>query len=126
MKKYITVILLLCLVAAKLNAERQDSVQRKIIHVIGIDFKPAYTFPTKSFFRGDNLAQSPIRTNLSGHIKYGFKFGPDSYMGKMYPNTIQGIGIGYNTFNNTKEVGNPLAIYVFQTSRIASLTKNCH
>lgn len=123
MKKYITVILLLCLVAAKLNAERQDSVQRKIIHVIGIDFKPAYTFPTKSFFRGDNLAQSPIRTNLSGHIKYGFKFGPDSYMGKMYPNTIQGIGIGYNTFNNTKEVGNPLAVYVFQTSRIASLTK---
>lgn len=124
MKKYITVILLLCLVAAKLNAERQDSVQRKIIHVIGIDFKPAYTFPTKSFFRGDNLAQSPIRTNLSGHIKYGFKFGPDSYMGKMYPNTIQGIGIGYNTFNNTKEVGNPLAVYVFQTSRIASITKN--
>ena len=31
MKKYITVILLLCLVAAKLNAERQDSVQRKIL-----------------------------------------------------------------------------------------------
>lgn len=124
MKKLITAVLLLCLVAVKINAERQDSVSRKIIHVIGLDFKPAYTFPTKSFFRGENMAQSPIRTNLSGHIKYGFKFSPDSYMGKMYHNTIQGIGIGYNTFNNTKEVGNPLAVYVFQTSRIASITRN--
>lgn len=112
--------------SSKAQRRKAGQCPEKIIHVIGIDFKPAYTFPTKSFFRGDNLAQSPIRTNLSGHIKYGFKFGPDSYMGKMYPNTIQGIGIGYNTFNNTKEVGNPLAIYVFQTSRIASLTKNCH
>ena len=124
MKKYITTALLLCLVVININAKSQDSIPRKIIHVIGLDFKPAYTFPTKSFFRGENLSQSPIRTNLSGHIKYGFKFSPDSYMGKMYPNTIQGIGIGYNTFNNPKEVGNPLAVYVFQTSRIASITKN--
>lgn len=123
MKKFITAVLL-CLIAVNINAERQDSIPRKIIHVIGLDFKPAYTFPTKGFFRGENLAQSPIRTNLSGHIKYGFKFSPNSYMGKMYPNTIQGIGIGYNSFNNTKEVGNPIAIYVFQTSRIASITRN--
>lgn len=124
MIKYITALMLLCLVTVNLNAERQDSVSRKIIHVIGLDFKPAYTFPTKSFFRGENMAESPIRTNLSGHIKYGFKFAPDSYMGKMYPNTIQGIGIGYNTFHNRKEIGNPLAVYVFQTSRITSLTHN--
>lgn len=124
MKKYITSVLLLCLVAVNINAERQDSIPRKIIHVIGLDFKSAYTFPTKGFFKGENMAESPIRTNLSGHIKYGFKFAPNSYMGKMYPNTIQGIGIGYNTFYNRKEVGNPLAVYVFQTSRIASLTQN--
>ena len=66
MKKLITTVLLLCLVAVNINAEKQDSIPRKIIHVIGFDFKPAYTFPTKSFFRGDNMAQSPIRTNLSG------------------------------------------------------------
>lgn len=124
MKKYISTLLCLYLAVTSVYAESQDSIPRKIIHVIGLDFKPAYTFPTKSFFRGENMAQSPIRTNLSGHIKYGFKFSPDSYWGKMYPNTIQGIGIGYNSFNNTKEVGNPLAVYVFQTSRIASITKN--
>lgn len=124
MKRYISTLLFLCLTFTGIYADEQDSVPRKIIHVIGLDFKPAYTFPTKGFFKGENMAKSPIRTNLSGHIKYGFKFAPNSYMGKMYPNTIQGIGIGYNTFYNTKEVGNPLAVYVFQTSQIASITPN--
>ena len=124
MKRYISTLLFLCLTFTGIYADEQNSVPRKIIHVIGLDFKPAYTFPTKGFFKGENMAKSPIRTNLSGHIKYGFKFAPNSYMGKMYPNTIQGIGIGYNTFYNTKEVGNPLAVYVFQTSQIASITPN--
>lgn len=124
MKRYISTLLFLCLTFTGIYADEQDSVPRKIIHVIGLDFKPAYTFPTKGFFKGENMAKSPIRTNLSGYIKYGFKFAPNSYMGKMYPNTIQGIGIGYNTFYNTKEVGNPLAVYVFQTSQIASITPN--
>ncbi|WP_291558880.1 acyloxyacyl hydrolase [Bacteroides sp.] len=124
MKRYISTLLFLCLTFTGIYADEQDSVPRKIIHVIGLDFKPAYTFPIKGFFKGENTAKSPIRTNLSGHIKYGFKFAPNSYMGKMYPNTIQGIGIGYNTFYNTKEVGNPLAVYVFQTSQIASITPN--
>lgn len=124
MKRYISTLLFLCLTFTGIYADEQDSVPRKIIHMIGLDFKPAYTFPTKGFFKGENMAKSPIRTNLSGHIKYGFKFAPNSYMGKMYPNTIQGIGIGYNTFYNTEEVGNPLAVYVFQTSQIASITPN--
>ena len=115
---------LLCLVAINMLAGEQDSISRKITHVIGIDIKPAYTLPTKGFFKGENMAESPIRTNISGHIKYGFKFSPNCYMGKMYPNTTQGIGIGYNTFYNRKEVGNPLAVYVFQTSRIATLAQN--
>lgn len=116
--------ILLCLVAINMLAGEQDSISRKITHVIGIDIKPAYTLPTKGFFKGENMAESPIRTNISGHIKYGFKFSPNCYMGKMYPNTTQGIGIGCNTFYNRKEVGNPLAVYVFQTSRIATLAQN--
>lgn len=55
-------------------------------------------------------------------MKYGFKFSPDSELGRLYPYAIQGIGIGYNTFFNSKEVGNPLAVYVFQTSRIATIS----
>ena len=40
----------------------------------------------------------------------------------MYPYAVQGIGIAYNTFFRPSEIGNPLAVYVFQTSRIATIT----
>ncbi len=45
-------------------------------------------------------------------------------MGKLYPYAVQGIGVGYNTFSNTKEMGNPVSVYVFQTSRIATISPN--
>ena len=44
-----------------------------------------------------------------------------TYWGTVYPHAIQGIGIGYNTFFNGTELGNPLAVYVFQSSRIARI-----
>ena len=56
----------------------------KMIHIAGIDVKPAYVFPTHEFFAGNNAAFSPIRKNLSVHLKYGFKFAPDTYFGRMY------------------------------------------
>lgn len=100
----------------------KDSVPNRIIHLAGIDFRPAYVFPTNVFFKGDNLAGKPIRTNLSGHLKYGFKFAPETFLGQIYPHAVQGIGIAFNTFYNRSELGNPMAVYVFQTSRLATLT----
>ena len=82
-------------------------------HIIGLDIRPSYLFPTHEFFKGNNNAGKNNNSSFAGHIKYGFKF---------YPHAIQGIGIGYNTFFNTEEIGNPIAVYVFQTSRIATVT----
>lgn len=95
---------------------------KKAVHMIGVTFKPAYVFPTSEFFKGMNNAQSRINTTLSGHLKYGFRFTPETKLGQLYPHAVQGIGIGYNTFFNSSEVGNPLTVYVFQTSRITSIT----
>ena len=123
-RKHTISLILIWLTSINMFAEKGDTIPGKMKHFFGIDLKPAYTIPSKEFFRGDNMAGSPIKANLSGHIKYGFKFGKESHLGRMYPNTIQGIGIGYNTFYNRNEMGNPLAVYVFQTSRIATLTQN--
>ena len=108
--------------ALSLYADGKDSLSRKMIHMAGIDIKPAYIFPTHEFFAGNNATFAPIRKNLSVHLKYGFKFAPDSYFGRMYPHAVQGIGVGYNTFFHSSELGNPWSVYAFQTSRIASLT----
>ena len=118
----VATIILLILISIDVLATDRDSTSGKITHMIGIDFKPAYLFPTHEFFKGSNNAQKKMNSTLSGHLKYGFKFSPNSYLGKTYPDAIQGIGVGYNTFFNSSELGNPLAVYVFQTSRIANIT----
>lgn len=117
-------LLLLMIVSIDIIANDKDTTSNKIIHMIGVDIKPDYLFPTHPFFKGSNNAQKKKNSALSGHLKYGFKFAPNSYLGNVYPYTIQGIGIGYNTFFNTKEMGNPLAVYLFQSSRIATITQN--
>ena len=113
----------MCVTIGSFSAERDSTATgAKLIHMVGADFKPGYVFPTHKFLRGTNQAQKRIHTTLSGSLKYGFKFSPHTQTGQMYPYAVQGIGIAYNTFFNPSELDNPLAIYVFQTSRIASIT----
>ena len=116
--------ILLCWIFTVCNvcAQTFKNSSGKLTHVVSFDFRPSYVFPTNEFFEGVNNAQRRINTNLSGHLKYGFKFAPDSEIGQLYPHAIQGIGIAYNTFFNSQELGNPFAAYVFQTSRIATLS----
>lgn len=98
-----------------------DTVSHKFIHQIGFDIRPGYVTPTNDFFKGDNLQQKRINRSLSAHLKYAFRFGKDSYLGQLYPHTYQGIGIAYNSFSSP-ELGNPVAIYVFQGARIKQLS----
>lgn len=119
----IVTILLLTFISINILAADRDSTSNKVIHTIGIDIKPGYLFPSHDFFKGSNNGGEKINSTLSGHLKYGFKFAPDSYLGNIYPYAIQGIGIGYHTFFNSSEMGNPLSVYFFQTSRIASITQ---
>ncbi|WP_294630209.1 acyloxyacyl hydrolase [uncultured Bacteroides sp.] len=115
-------VLMAALSVASLSASEADTVSRKVIHMLGADFRPSYVFPTHDFFRGDNMAGRKISNTFSGHLKYGFKFSPATETGRRYPYAVQGIGVAYNTFGNVTEVSNPLAVYVFQTSRIANIT----
>lgn len=101
---------------------KNTNINKKPTHFVGLDIRPSYVFPTHDFFKGMNNNGKKINSTFSGHLKYGFKFSPDSKMGKLYPYAIQGIGVGYNTFYNSKEIGNPIAVYVFQTSRIATVS----
>ncbi|NLD23763.1 MAG: acyloxyacyl hydrolase [Bacteroidales bacterium] len=116
--------ILLMLISINTHANNKDSTTREIIHLIGVDLRPGHVFSTHVFFEGANNAQQKINSTLSGHLKYGFKFAPETRLGNIYPYAIQGIGVGYNTFFNSSELGEPLNIYIFQTSRIANITQN--
>lgn len=97
-------------------------VLHRPIHHLSVDVRPAYLTPTNSFFKGDNAKQQHMNTFLSGHLKYGIQFDPDSRLGRLYPHTTQGIGLAVNTLFNQEEMGTPVALYAFQSSRIVSLT----
>lgn len=98
-----------------------DSIaySRRLIHRLGVDARPTYIFPTNSFLRGENMTMTPIRKSISAHLKYSFQYFLNSYTDRIYRGAYQDIGLGYYSFEHHDELGNPLAIYLFQGARIA-------
>ena len=123
---YIICLLLLSAVGNKLDAQtvvkpvrqQNDSTSHALIHQIGFDVRPGYVAPTNSFLEGDNAQRQKIDRSLSLHLKYAFQFSKDSYLGRLYPHAYQGIGVSHNTFYNSAELGNPVAVYAFQGAPI--------
>lgn len=96
---------------------------RDWIHMAGFDVSPGTLFRTADFFRGANAEGKPLGKAISLHLKYAFRFGPDSRFGRNYPHVYQGVGVGYNDLFDRAEIGTPVALYVFQHARIAALTE---
>ncbi len=85
---------------------------------VSVDVRPSYAF---SSFRDDVLRETLMMddantTHFSSsiHLKYGFTFSPDSKEGRFYPGVWQGLGAGVNIFGNSKGIGTPVSLYLFQ------------
>ncbi|WP_295935608.1 acyloxyacyl hydrolase [uncultured Alistipes sp.] len=116
------------------SAENPDSLpQRRYMHGIGAEFRPEYIAPTNPFLKGRNLAgQSPasstmagrpIELSLSAHLRYSFRFTPGSCPDRVYGGVYQGIGAAYYSFGNKRELGNPVAVYLFQGARLTRISR---
>lgn len=90
----------------------------RLLHRLGIEIRPAYIFPTNPFLRGDNATGKPIENSFSAHLKYSFQFHPHTNTGRIYGEAYQGIGLAFYTFGESKQVGNPVAFYLFHGARI--------
>ena len=124
MKHLFLFLFLYLSIGLTLRAERTDSLSgNRPSHYIGLEVRPAYVFPTRSFFRGNNATGEAIRTSISAHLRYAFRFAPDTRLGKLYPQTYQGIGMSFNSFFNKAEIGTPVTLYVFQGAPIIHLTE---
>ncbi len=97
---------------------------QKNSHKLGADFSAGYVFPSHKFMTGRNYAQKPVNKTISAHLKYGTGIGPHNEWARKYPYTYQGIGISYHHFFNDRELGSPIAAYIFQHARIADITHN--
>ena len=88
-------------------------------HRLGAEIRPEYIIPTNSFLRGDNETGKPIRSAFSAHLKYSFQFYPNTNTGRIYREAYQGIGLACYMFGEKKQLGNPIAFYLFQGARIS-------
>lgn len=95
---------------------------RHLIHRIGIEARPSHIIPTHPFFEGENDTQQLITNSFSAHLKYSFQFQPNTYIDRIYGGAYQGVGLAYYTFGESKQIGDPIAFYLFQGARIAELT----
>ena len=96
--------------------------QRSYIHQLGIEARPGIVFTTNPFLDGINKNMKAVSSLYSGHLRYSFTFRPDSYVSKIYRGAYQGIGIAQYSFNNTEEIGDPIALYLFQGATIAQIS----
>lgn len=94
---------------------------RCFLHSLGAEFRPEYIFPTNPFLEGGNRNGRPIDLSLSGHFRYAFQFRPGSLPDRIYGGARQGLGIAYYDFQRPDEIGNPVAVYLFQGACIARI-----
>ncbi len=90
-----------------------------LFHRFGAETRMDYVFPTNPFLSGDNYWGEPIAGALSVHLKYSFQFHPYSNAGRIYREAYQGVGLAGYTFGEKEQLGNPIAIYLFQGARIS-------
>lgn len=82
------------------------------------EFRSGVVFGTDRFLRGANLQHKAIEYSESFHLKFGFRTSPGSWIDRVFGSPYQGIGWAINRFDNTRELGNPWAVYLFQGGRI--------
>ena len=113
----ILLTLLIALMATQLVLA-QDSIPPGFSRMpewrVGIEATPSWVIPTGSFLKGDNPEGKNIRSGLSGAVRAGFSFNPNTREGVLYPGLYQGVGVGPSTFFSSRLLGSPVSVYAFQ------------
>lgn len=103
------------------SGEQKEALPKTTAHTIGIELRPSWVAPTNAFLRGYENGERIVSSALSPHIRYSFKFSPETREGSLYPHAYQGLGMAYTQFFEKSALGHPVTLYLFQGSRIASL-----
>ena len=86
-------------------------VPHRFIHRLGIEARPQYVFPTNPFLQGENERWKPIQSSFAAHLKYSFKFRPNTCADRLYGGAYQGFGLAVTTFGDRKQLGDPVTFY---------------
>lgn len=116
---------LLALLALPMSAQTEpessdSSATRHFVHQLMFDYRPGAIQHTNDFLRGKNPEVRTMNHDMGYYLKYAFSAPEGSEQARIYRDTYQGIGIGWNEFN--PQLGNPVSVFLLQGARIASLS----
>ena len=116
---------LLALFALPMSAQTEpessdSSATRHFVHQLMFDYRPGAILHTNDFLRGKNPEVRTMNHDMGYYLKYAFSAPEGSEQARIYRDTYQGIGIGWNEFN--PQLGNPVSVFLLQGARIASLS----
>lgn len=97
--------------------------RRRFVHRAAVEVRPGFIIRSNPFLRGENERRLPIRNSASVHLKYSFQSQAKSCVERIFGGSYQGIGAAYYTFGERKQLGNPVAFYLFQGARIAEISR---
>ena len=107
--------------SAQTEPESSDSsATRHFVHQLMFDYRPGAILHTNDFLRGKNPEVRTMNHDMGYYLKYAFSAPEGSEQARIYRDTYQGIGIGWNEFN--PQLGNPVSVFLLQGARIASLS----
>ena len=101
-------------VAGQGNDSLVDVSPRKSVLGLRVEGRPEYIFPTRSFLKGEYAEGRIIRGAFYTHVKYWFRSCPGSIDERIYGDVYQGVGLGFYNFGESRQLGNPVAFYLFQ------------
>lgn len=96
---------------------------KNYVHGFGVEMRYAHVFPSKPFYRSDDTAYRLTKSAFSAHLRYGFYLPEGTSRYRVYGDTYWGIGLAPFYFGNQEELGNPVALYLYQGARIANLSR---
>lgn len=99
--------------------DRNPPFSSRFVQRLETDIRLGHIFPTNSFIRGMNDNLSPIRHAWAAHLKYSFQFRDGTWESRIFNGAYQGAGLGYYSFEDAREIGSPVALYLFQGARLA-------
>ena len=116
---------MLALLALPMSAQTEpessdSSATRHFVHQLMFDYRPGAILHTNDFLRGKNPEVRTMNHDMGYYLKYAFSAPEGSEQARIYRDTYQGIGIGWNEFN--PQLGNPVSVFLLQGARIASLS----
>ncbi|MCM1137393.1 MAG: acyloxyacyl hydrolase [Muribaculum sp.] len=124
----LTSICISLLTSLRCMASDLDETKKKspiTANSIGIDLRPSWVAPTSGLLKGDERGERQVWGAFAPHLRYSFKFNPENTrVGQLYPHTYQGIGVAYTQFFKKAMLGHPVNLYLFQGSKITSLSEN--